>query len=200
VDNKNMPSVLVHCIITLAFVAIPIGSAAQQNNFRFEISLNPGALYSKVARTISPDSSDYVPGGPAGTLRILWHPDNILSIGLEAGYLRLSQLRVYADDVIPDQSAIVLYAIPVLGVAEIEVLGLDLSAMIGAYKYTVDLGSRGAKESSSQWETGMGLGLGKSLKLAEAFRVGLDLRYYHIPERDVHALSASLRIQYNLIY
>lgn len=174
--------------------------AQQQEKFRFEIHLTPGINISQIERTITPDSSDYTRGGLSLTAKLLWHPDNKLGIGIESGFIRISSLRVFKDDVIPDNSVIQLNTIPVLGVAEISVLGIDVSGAVGAFNYAVFLGGTGIRASSSNWEIGYSIGLGKAWGIGSNFMLGFDTRYYRIPERDVTLFSGSVRIQYNLIY
>lgn len=173
---------------------------AQKKPFRFEIQLNPGINMSQIERTISPDSSEYTRGGIALTGRIIWHPDNELGLGIETGLLRLSTLRIFADNVIPDNSVIQLYAMPILGIAEFNILGADVSGSVGAFNYNVFLGGSGLRATSNEWEIGFGVGIGKAWNIGYNIMLGADARYYRIPERDVTSYAASLRVQYNLQY
>jgi len=185
-------------ILLCAFIVTT--AHAQTKPFRFELQLNPGINFSQIERTIIPDSGEYKSGGIVLTGRLIWHPDNELGLGVEVGLIRLSSLRIFADKVIPDNSVIQLYAMPILGIAEFNVLGADVSGAIGVFNYNVFLGGTGLRSSSNEWEIGFGLGMGKAWSIGSNFMLGADTRYYRIPERDVSTYMISGRVQYNLEY
>lgn len=171
-----------------------------QREFRFELQLLPGVSAAQVQRTTLVDSSEYRRGGIALVARAMWHPDNLLGIGIETGLLRISSLRVYKDNVVPDGSVLQLNAIPVLGIAQLHVLGLEVHGGIGAYNYAVFFGGNGIQANSSEWELGYAAGISKAWYISKSFALGAEARGYVIPERDVSLLTVSARIQYSFWY
>ena len=74
------------CIKKILTIVIITASFAfsQDNDTTYSLSTELGIGYSRYYTTM--DYSDLNKNGFSGTIRVMWNPEHLLSIGLETGY------------------------------------------------------------------------------------------------------------------
>lgn len=83
---------------------------------------------------------------PAGTLRIMWHPNHRLRMGLETGWTQFFSYTVNSDSV---RGKVALSAIPIMAMASMPIVKrVNLFAGLGSYFLTTRLQYKGDVEST----------------------------------------------------
>jgi hypothetical protein len=78
--------------ILIAFIFITSSGFSQVEDTTYSLTTEIGLGYSRYFTTM--DYSDLNKSGFSGTLRIMWNPEHLLSIGLETGYQYLYSIDV----------------------------------------------------------------------------------------------------------
>lgn len=175
--------------------------AQHDSTFRVVLQADPGYAISSTENRFDPPNTVYASHGLAGALRLMWTPDHLLSVGLETGWYRVSQLDFPVPDSLPGprQGQVVLNAVPVLLVFQMGKYGIEASAGLGYFYYMVNSSNAAGRTVSSDMELGWMMSAAYTWSLSERMGLGVGLKYYRITERYVGSLVPSVRFSYNLL-
>jgi hypothetical protein len=82
---------VITCVLACTLVCMRPGYAAAPRDSAFSLVLYGGGGYALYAASITPPpniSPNIHRGGFSGTVRLMWHPDHLLRVGVESGWTR----------------------------------------------------------------------------------------------------------------
>jgi hypothetical protein len=210
------------CLILFAFLfpaaryghatTIPWQTSAQKYSAAPVTAVTAGPDTFTVMATFAGGYAHYVmpyrPGidierkGFAFSLRLLWHPDHRLRLGVESGWTTLYsyELKNVETSFGRTDASLSLNAIPVLVVFSMQVLGpVSLSAGVGGYSVRSHAISFGQTVDVSRFSQGwMGaVTVSRVLPFAPVF--GMELKWYGATEFGDGVLTAQLLVHLNLL-
>jgi hypothetical protein len=123
-------------ILKILFAVIIISSVMlpQQNAKTYSLTTELGVGYSRYFTTM--DYDDLNKNGFSGTVRVMWNPEHLLSIGLESGYQYLYSIDIsnYDTEFGTTNFSASMYTIPIFAIFSMKVTpNISLSAGTGMY-------------------------------------------------------------------
>jgi len=173
---------------------------AQTNNPDYTLTTEFGAGYSYYLTDM--EYNDLNKNGFAGTLRFMWNPEHLLSVGLETGYYYLYSIRV--EDMNTEfgnsKFSASMIAVPVYFVIKMKIT--DRIRILGG-SGTYLLFNRGElfgdELKSSLISIGLYTGLSYTHPLTKDFSIGGEIKYSYIAKIQDQTLSVQAIFTYNLI-
>ena len=179
-------------VIVISSVALP-----QLNDTTYSLSTEIGVGYSRYFTTI--DYDDLNQNGFSGTVRVMWNPEHLLSIGLETGYQQLYSLDVsnYSTESGNTNVKASMYTIPIFIVFSMKVLpNIKLSAGSGVYLLFNSGEAFGDELSSNQISIGAHMGISYTYPLNNSMAVGGELLYSYFSKLQ----DQTVAIQFVFVY
>ncbi len=140
-------------------------------------------------------------GLPVG-LRIMWEPDNLLRVGIESAYLKLSSFEKQGIETKygTTNAKASLNAVPILLIFSMNKWNFDISTGLGVYYLyaTFDAKLINSVQQSGEWDMGFLLSIGYTYPFDGPFSVGANLKYYSISERQEYLISPQISLKYNV--
>lgn len=142
---------------------------------------------------------DISTSSPGGTLRLMWKPEHLLSVGIESGYLPITQATAKGN-IKPDEADgnANLTAIPALLIFSMEKYGVELSAGLGMYSLRVRGKSNKGSLENSAVEIGYTFSGAYTLELSNSLGIGAEVKYYAFTDRDIVMLFPQLRLEWTV--
>lgn len=133
---------------------------------------------------------------PTGTLRIMWHPDHRLRVGLESGYNDFYSYQLKNGS---NTGKVLLTGIPLLVVWSMAITKrINIFAGIGSYLMTTHLHYHGKVESNS-----LSLGFNPSANyvqpITERFGIGAELKWTEASQTRDYGLSAQVLLVWKFV-
>ena len=179
-------------VIVISSVALP-----QLNDTTYSLSTEIGVGYSRYFTTI--DYDDLNQNGFSGTVRVMWNPEHLLSLGLESGYQYLYSLDVsdYSTEFGNTNVKASMYTIPIFIVFSMKVLpNIKLSAGSGVY-LLFNSGELFEDElSSNQISIGAHMGISYTYPINNSMAVGGELLYSYFSKLQ----DQTVAIQFVFVY
>lgn len=150
----------------------------QLNDTTYSLSTEIGVGYSRYFTTM--DYEDLNKNGFSGTVRVMWNPEHLLSIGLETGYQYLYSFNYdgYVTEFDTTDLSASMYTIPVFIIFSMKILpNIKLSAGSGVYLLYNSGESFGEEISSHQLSIGAHTGISYTYPLNESMAIGGELLY-----------------------
>ncbi|GIK61434.1 MAG: outer membrane beta-barrel protein [Ignavibacteriota bacterium] len=183
--------------ILIALALMTSAVLPQVNDTTYSLSTEIGLGYSRYFTTM--DYNDLNKNGFSGTVRVMWNPEHLLSIGLETGYQYLYSIDVSDYDTefgTTDLSAS-MYTIPVFIVFSMKVLpNFSISAGSGMYLLYNSGEAFGDNLSSNQISIGAHTGISYTYPINESMAVGGELLYSYFSKLQ----DQTVAIQFLFIY
>lgn len=183
--------------ILIALIVISTVILPQQNEKTYSISTELGAGYSRYFTTM--DYDDLNQNGFSGTVRVMWNPEHLLSIGLESGYQYLYSLDVSNYDTefgITNVKAS-MYSIPVFIVFAMKVLpNIKLTAGTGTYLLFNSGEAFGDELNSNQISIGAHVGASYTYPINNTMAIGGELLYSYFSKLQ----DGTVAIQFLFVY
>jgi len=128
---------------------------------------------------------------PAGTVRIMWHPDHLLRFGIETGYVNFYSYTVQNGNT---SGKVSLTGIPVLLVWSMALTKrLNIFAGVGSYFLATNLNYKGSVTSKT-----IGLGINASVNYVQPITTKLgiaaELKWIDATQTKDYAVSAQLML------
>lgn len=136
-------------------------------------------------------ASDLRRFGASGTLRIMWHPDHLLRLGIETGWTALYSYTLTEAPA----GELHLTAVPLLWVMSMEVLGINIFAGSGYYILNSNLQYQGTVNVQT-WSLGWMLAASYVHPISENLGLGGELKWVNASEHE----EASLALQVQLVW
>ncbi len=188
--------------IVLVLLAIILGMQdvrAQDTTYRVELHVIGGIGATRYSEPPSIYGDQRVFVGYNVNVRLMWHPDHLLSIGLMSGYQVFSHESIDSLPRFPDGLSMELNSVPFHVVFEVRPMNIRFGAGIGLYLLQSQLTENGVTTHSDDIAYGGSAWIGYTFKLAERLRIGPDIVLQVLSDRGVANLSAMLTLQYDLI-
>ncbi|MBP1683376.1 MAG: hypothetical protein H6Q27_940 [Ignavibacteriaceae bacterium] len=179
-------------VIVISSVALP-----QLNDTTYSLSTEIGVGYSRYFTTIDYDNLNQ--NGFSGTVRVMWNPEHLLSLGLESGYQYLYSLDVsdYSTEFGNTNVKASMYTIPIFIVFSMKVLpNIKLSAGSGVYLLFNSGEAFGDELSSNQISIGAHMGISYTYPLNNSMAVGGELLYSYFSKLQ----DQTVAIQFVFVY
>ncbi len=141
------------------------------------------------------------PNGFNGKIRLMWKPEHLLSVGIEAGYHYLysySYSDIATDFGVTDVSSS-LTALPIFLVAGMEITSsIELLGGIGPSILYTFFESHGNETKSSQLSASYFIAGRYQYPINESLALGGELNFYHIDKIEDSTLSLQFILSYHL--
>ncbi len=160
---------------------------------------------------LGPMASDFLRGRPLpqgasrttmgydAIVRLMWHPDHLLAVGLLSGY----QLLVAENYVVPDSLSsgsvhASLHAMPVMFDVSMQVRSLEVGVGLGGYILTTMLDDL-TTARASRFELGTIFHAAYHWRLQDHLSLGAEALVSYMAYRGILAIAPQLDIEYDLL-
>ena len=184
-------------IISLLFAVTAI---AQNTDTTYSLTTEIGVGYSRYFTTM--DYNDLNKNGFAGTFRVMWNPEHLLSIGLETGYQYLYSIDVsgYTTEFGTTDFSASMYAVPINVVFAMKVTpNIKLSVSSGMYLLYNSGNLYGDAIENSQISIGARAGVSYTYPINESISLGGELLYSYYSKIQDQTVALQFLFVYNLL-
>jgi hypothetical protein len=194
-------------LVVLLFFVCSFGLLSMTNNNKIDtlknhsidVFLGGGFVRNTIPEnTFSPNA---IRSGLAGTVRIMWQPEHLLSIGLETGLFHVSTIT----QTLPTQSGTteiksVWSAMPIMLVFSMRTIDrFYLTAGVGNYNLIATNTIDNSRVGSNQFNTGVMFGSMYLLPISNTLSTGLGVTLHSIVEQEQFALSLTAELRWRAI-
>lgn len=184
--------------ILIAVIVISSVILPQQDEKTYSISTELGVGYSRFFTTM--DYDDLNQNGFSGTVKVMWNPEHLLSIGLESGYQYLYSIDVsnYDTEFGTTNLKASMYSIPVFIVFAMKVLpNIKLTAGAGAYLLFNSGEAFDDELSSNQLSIGAHVGASYTYPINNSMAIGGELLYSYFSKLQDQTVAIQLLFVYD---
>jgi len=193
--------------VNIVFVTLIIGltaclsqSYSQSDDSEYAVTAYINAGYSRFISEL--DDNDLNKNGFSGTIRLMWEPEHLLSIGLESGFVRLYNFNTQTS--IGDGNTYTvkseLNAVPILSVFSMKIINnLKLSIGSGIFIITSKVDALDNPVNSEQLSTGILIGGSYLFPVSPVISLGGEIKYYLINKIEDGGLNFQISLQYKFI-
>lgn len=183
-------------------VLISCASLFGQNdsNPEYHLSSDIGIGYSRFITTLG--FQDLKKDGLNGSIRILWHPEHLLSIGLETGYQDLYSIKTKYNSTEFGSSTLKasMNSIPILAIFSMRLFpNFSLHAGTGIFLLLNDGSLYGSSIQSFQTSIGFGLGATYLFPIGKDFSLGIDAKLHHYAKMEDSAAFVQILMSYKFL-
>jgi hypothetical protein len=190
----------------ILYIAILIATShlafAQEDSLiHVQLTLGGGWGFRTSDLNVPNNQLDVSTRSPCGSLRLMWKPEHMLSVGIESGYLPIAQVEAkgppQADEVDGNAN---LAAIPILATFAMDQDGVEFAAGIGAYSLIVSgTSSKGKGIKNSAIELGYSFSASYTWELSQVLGLGLQVKYYVFTDREIAMIVPQLRLAWTML-
>lgn len=190
-------------LLTLTLLLATTGPAlGQSGDVPYTLTAFVGGGYARGLSAFDPAVDGVNRDGFAGSIRLMWKPDYLISAGLEVGHTdiySIEQTGVPSDSGTSDLSA-TNKAWPILAVFSMSpYTGVELQAGFGMAIAEATAESFGNSSSSGGVGSAYMLSGGYLVPLSDEFRLGGEIKYTHMNKYDDHVLAVQLVLAYKVL-
>jgi hypothetical protein len=186
---------LLNSLIVILFIS---GSAfGQMQDTSYTLSTEIGLGYSRYFTTM--DYSDLNKNGFSGTVRIMWNPEYLLSVGLETGYQYLYSIDIsdYNTEFGTTDFSASMYTVPIFLMFSMKVMpNVRLNAGTGLYLLFNSGNMFGDELESSQISIGGHAGIAYTYPISNDISIGGELLYSYFSKIQ----DQSFAVQFLFVY
>jgi hypothetical protein len=193
--------------VNIVFVTLIIGlttclsqSYSQSDDSEYAVTAYINAGYSRFISEL--DYKDLNKSGFSGTIRLMWEPEHLLSIGIESGYLQLYDIstQLTIQDTITFTGSSELTAVPIIGVYSMELFeNFKLTFGSGIFLLTSKVDALGNPVNSNQVSTGVLGSASYYYPLSHTISLGGEIKYYLINKIGDGDLTLQFSLQYRFL-
>jgi len=183
--------------ILIAVVLISSFALPQLNDTTYSLSTEIGVGYSRYVTTM--DYDDLNQNGFSGTVRVMWNPEHLLSLGLESGYQYLYSLDVtdFSTEFGNTNFKASKYTVPIFIVFSMKVLPNNkLTAGSGVYLLFNSGELFGDELNSNQISIGAHMGISYTYPINNSMAIGGELLYSYFSKLQ----DQTVAIQFVFVY
>ncbi len=184
----------------ISFSACLSQSYSQTDDSEYAVTAYINAGYSRFISEL--DFEDLNKNGFSGTIRLMWEPEHLLSIGIESGYLHLYDIntQVTYQDTITFNGSSELTAVPILTVFSMELFeNFKISVGSGIFLLTSKVDALGNPVNSNQVSTGVLGSASYYYPLSHTISLGGEIKYYLINKIEDGSLNFQFSLQYRFL-
>ena len=185
-------------IIPVIAALIAYSTFPQVKDTTYTLSTEIGIGYSRYFTSI--DYSDLNKNGFSGTLKIMWNPEHLLSIGLETGYQYLYSIDIsdYNTEFGTTDFSASLYTIPVIIVFAMKAApNIKLVAGSGIHLLFNSGSLFGVPLESSQISIGAHAGISYTYPISNSIALGAELAYSYFTKIQDSAVDLKFLFVYD---
>ena len=175
-------------------------SYSQSDDSEYAVTAYINAGYSIFISEL--DYEDLNKNGFSGTIRLMWEPEHMLSIGIESGYLQLYDIstQITYQDTLTFNGSSELTAVPIIAVYSMELFeNFKLSVGSGIFLLTSKVDALGNPVNSEQVSTGVLGSASYYHPLSHTISLGGEIKYYLINKIEDGDLTLQLSFQYRFL-
>jgi hypothetical protein len=193
----------VHIVFAALIISLTAGlsqSYSQTDDSEYAVTAYINAGYSRFISEL--DYKDLNKNGFSGTIRLMWEPEHLLSIGLESGYLQLYDIttQITYEDTITFNGSSELTAVPIIAVYSMELFeNFKLSVGSGIFLLTSKVDALGNPVNSEQVSTGVLGSASYYHPLSHTISLGGEIKYYLINKIEDGDLTLQFSFQYRFL-
>ena len=193
--------------VNIVFTSLIIGliaclsqSYSQSDDSEYAVTAYINAGYSRFISEL--DENDLNKNGFSGTVRFMWEPEQLLSVGIESGYLQLYDINTQRtiQDSLTFKGSSELTAVPIMTVISMELFeNFKLSIGAGYFFLTSKVDALDNPVNSTQISTG-GLASGSYyFPLSHTISLGGEIKYFLINKIEDGDLTLQFSLQYRFL-
>lgn len=189
-----------YIVILLFVVNIPGLIRAQDTDSLYTLDIYAGIGYGYYITDMN--VNDLNKGGINTSIRIMWQPDHLLSIGLQTGYLQFYSLQLQNVETIDGYTDVdvSLTAVPIGILFSMRIIdGLNISAGTSLYILNSKADTHGNEVISSELSTGSVFELTYTRPLNKSIALGGEIRYNFVNKIQDGSLSLQAVLKYKLL-
>jgi len=192
--------------LNIVFIALIIGfstcvtqSYSQSDDSEYAVTAYINAGYSRFISELEDD--DLNKNGFSGTIRLMWEPEHLLSVGIESGYLQLYNFHTQRTiNGISFSGSSELNAVPILMVFSMELFeNFKISFGSGIFLLNSKVDALDNLVNSNQISTGILAGASYLHPLSHTLSLGGEIKYYLINKIEDGDLSLQVSLQYKFL-
>jgi hypothetical protein len=198
---NNITENIVGVFCTLIIFSTSLSSGyAQSGDTTYSVTTYINAGYSRFISELN--DNDLNKNGVSGTIRLMWEPEHLLSIGIESGYLQLydfnSKVSLGNGNIFNVSSD--LTAVPIITVFSMELFeNFKLSIGSGIFILLSNVDALNNPVNSNQVSTGV-LAAGSYLHpVSHTISLGGEAKYYFINKIEDGDLTLQFSLQYRFL-
>lgn len=179
---------------------ITCSTFSQMNDTTYSLSTEIGLGYSRYITTM--DYSELNKNGFSGTVRVMWNPEHLLSIGLESGYQYLYSIDVsdYSTEFGTTDFSASMYTIPVFIVFAMKVTpNIKLTAGSGMYLLYNSGNLFGDPLESNQISIGLHAGISYTYPINNTMAIGGELLYSYFSKIQDQTVAIQFLFAYDFL-
>jgi hypothetical protein len=178
----------------------PMMAPAQESEATYGVSLYLGAGYSRFVTDLD------IPGlnknGFTGTVRLMWEPEHLLSVGLETGYIRLYSFQrndLTTEFGTADVSSS-LSSVPIRATFSMRIVeSVQLTLGLGGFLLFSRVTTPDNETSATQYSTGGFVAASYMKKIGHRLHLGGEVQYSLINKIQDNTLGIQLVLAYRLL-
>ena len=186
-------------IVLLSALVFP-----QTKETLYYLTIDVGAGYSRYITTLEAENLDL--NGYGGTARIMWHPEHLLSLGLETGYhylYRLGGQLKLAETGISDVRASMI-SVPIMAIFSMKIFpehlsNLELKSGLGVFLLYNRGYAFGASIKNSQLSIGYSAAVTYLHPLSDVILIGGEIKYSNFSKIQDSAILFQLMFSYKFL-
>ena len=186
--------------ILILFSIITCIGLPQTEDKTYSLSTELGVGYSRYFTTM--DYDDLNQNGFSGTVKVMWNPEHLLSLGLESGYQYLYSLDVsdFSTEFGNTNVKASMYTIPIFIVFAMKILpNVKLSAGSGMYLLFNSGELFGDELSSNQISIGAHMGISYTYPINNSMAVGGELLYSYFSKLQDQTIALQFVFVYDFL-
>ena len=191
---------IVFTTFIISLIACFSQSYSQSDDSEYAVTSYINAGYSRFISEL--DDNDLNKNGFSGTIRLMWEPEHILSIGIESGYLQLYDIstQLTFQDTLTFKGTSKLTAVPIITVFSMELFeNLKLSFGSGIFLLTSKVDVLGNPVNSLQISTGSLVSGSYYYPISHSISLGGEIKYYLINKIEDGDLNFQVSLQYRFL-
>ena len=189
---KNIVIGLLLLLTTISF--------AQSADTAYSVNAFAGVGYNRFISDLDYDGLNK--NGYSATIRFMWQPEHLLSIGIESGYIQLHSSEVNdIDDIYGTEKLETnLSAVPILAIYTMRITdNINLSAGVGGYMLTSKVSSHGNNVFSTEWTIGYLISASYLVPVANKINIGGEIKWDYINKIADGSLLFQFVLKYSLL-
>ena len=191
---------MVFATLLIVLTACLSQSYSQSDDSEFAVTAYINAGYSRFITEL--DYNDLNKNGFSGTIRLMWEPEHLLSIGIESGYLQLYDIstQLTFQDTLTFKGSSELTAVPIITVFSMELFeNFKLSIGSGIFLLTSKVDALSNPVNSLQISTGALASSSYFYPISHTISLGGEIKYYLINKIEDGDLTLQFSLQYKFL-
>ena len=191
---------IVFATLIISLAACFSQTYSQSDDSEYAVTAYINAGYSRFISEL--DYNDLNKNGFSGTIRLMWEPEHLLSIGIESGYLQLYDIstQLTIQDTITFNGSSELTAVPILAVYSMELFeNFKISVGSGMFLLTSKVDALGNPVNSNQVSTGVLGSASYFYPISHTLSLGGEIKYYLINKIEDGDLTLQFSLQYRFL-